>query len=1508
MSLTALGPQLRVWLAAPLLALPGVAMSQVIHTYEIVPTAPGAAIPNNSCGGGGGYTADFNVPATDSFTVGGVGTIALGIVIDHNTRDHVQVFLRRPGGTEVQLIDGVATDANDDYNITISDPHDPAAPINDSNLDPIAVAVSGGAATTFYRRLVNFTNFSSTVYPGTGPANGLWRLRVCDDAGGDTGVVVRAQLTLRNNAATSVPVQCGTSSSFNWLTLTTAPASAVNTTMADGTTWTVDGLQWTQFRTVEATGDGPVRPSFRRENLTTGGVLGYFISWMAIDDLPGSNVNEVVAVETTEFRFSSPVLGFDFQLLDVDESPGAWEDYVRIIGFDAAGRRVPYLSTFIAASPSLSRVGDYIEADGVNIDNAFTDGNVRIRFTRAITSVVVTYAQGDEPVDNAAQQRIGINAAQFCAYDYGDAPASYGVTLAAAGPRHVLGDRALFIGSVPDGESDGVPTTAADSDQATNSDESPVQSLPFGVPAYLPQGGQVCNATAGGGGTYTTAAPPGINPNEPGQYCLVVNVTNNSGSSASLVGWIDFNGDGDFLDAGERSNAALGVAGPGSFSGGNLVTGLTSVQRILVWTNVTVPATPAPGTLTPLQSYLRLRLSTDPTFTSGTANPSSQGLVGNGEVEDHVVAANTLPVTLAHVDVRRSDSGSLLVRWTTATEAGARGFRVLQQQSDRRMATLTERLVPSAVMTSTRPSDYEARVSTTTDGPIYLEEVSVGGKVERFGPYQVGTSTGKRPQLAAAPWAQARSERLAYEPVDNAARRARASERGMTPAAEILVSKTGWQRVSVSDLAAAGVDFAGRPVSALRLSHGETVVPFRVAGGGSTLSPTSVLEFWGESVTGSLYTSTRPYLLAVASGGRAWLIEDGTPQAGPAATVWRTERSLDEDRDYSVTAPNGDPWFFDMITRNGTPQAGKQWTLDLPGADTSVAGQVELELWGGVGIPELAQDHRYRLTINGSVVGEDGFDGVMSHERQFPVPAGVLRAGENTVRLDLIDTGDSFDRVFVERISVSHTASLSATSGRVEVPPGAFVGVPERVFAGAFEDAVEAPLACGLGCEQIEVRGFASPDLVAMRMTDAGPVELAGVVATPAASGSYVARVRSAAHGLTGGDGGPSAGALVLVERAKAEVPALRPALALPHPLAGGAAELLVVSSARFAGSVGGLVSARQAEGLTARVVTVDQVYAAYSGGIVDPEAIRRFVGEARQQLGTRYVLLVGGDTYDYFDRLGLGSVSDVPTLYRKTHEYVSFAPVDPAFGDVDGDGRPELAVGRLPARTLSELESLLVKVLAPLPADPHTALFVAERANAAEGIDYASDLEALIAGLGSSWQGGIGRVYLDSFPNSTVGTAAARSEFVSQVNAGRNWVSYFGHASPATWSRETLLDAEDLPGVLDNAGRWPVVSEFGCWGGYFVEPTYTTLAHAWLLTANRGARAMLASTSLTESSSDRAIAEALVPQVSTPGIRLGDALLNAQQAIHGDSPERSDVIMGMTLLGDPSARLTPPN
>jgi hypothetical protein len=1483
------------------------ASAQVVYTYE---DAPASAVPipeelnqANCTATAGGIVRTINVP--DSFNVGAAGTIALGLVVQHTSRDQIRAFLTAPNGNNVQFLTGPDTgDTNDNYNITVSDPHDGTAPVNDGSIDPLSVA----SGTAFYRRLVNFTNFSSTLYPSAGNVSGNWTLRICDVAdAGTPGTFVRARLTLRDDATTSVPAQCGVNSTFNWTTLTTTPVTAVDTKMADGTTWTIGGIQWTQTQTVEATGDTAIRPSFRRENLTTGNVPGYYISWMAMLDQGDGTTSEPNAVETARFTFNPPVVGMDFELLDVDQqdadgTDNDWEDQISVAGFNAAGQRVPYLSTFVGPTPTLSRVGDWVESDGSNVANDSTSGNVRFRFAGAVSSIIVAYAQANEPATGAAQQRVGISRPLFCAFDFGDAPSPYLVTTAAAGPRHIVGSRTVFIGLAPDGESDGSNSTNADSDQVSNPDEAPAQSLPSGIPTYIPQGGQVCNA--GGGVTYTTPNPGGAI-GAPGQYCLVVAASNTSANPATLVGWIDFNNDNDFNDTGERSRADLGGTGTvETFSAGNIAASSTG-NRILVWDNVQVPS----GTISTAAKVLRLRISTDNTAGTGLriADPQPNTLATDGEVEDHLLPANTLPVTLAQIEVQRVDADTLSIGWTTATETGTRGFRVLQLQADRTVASISQRLVPSARMSTTRPSDYRIRVTTTSNAPIYLEEVAVNGKTERFGPFAVGASVGARPQVSAPFWLAARSEVTAATTREDGARRARAAQRGAGPAAEVRVAKTGWQQVPLSTLSAAGIDFVGQPVAGLRLRHGETSVPFRVAGGSATLGASSVIEFWGEAVEGNLYTTVRPYVLDVGAGGQPMAVEDGTPLPGPAATLGSAERALDEDRDYSVTSPNGDPWHFDMLTRDGAAIAGKQWTLDLPGVHTSAPARVKLALWGGVGIPELAQDHRYRLTINGTVIGEDGFDGVTAHEGLFDVPAGVLVAGENTVRLDLIETGDTFDRVFVERIAIAHTARLAALDGYIDVPSYEFVGVPERVFADGLENDPTAPIDCGVGCEQIDVVGLQSPDVLALRLTSTGAAELSGVAVRPVAGG-YAARVRSAAITAGGGDGGPDAGRIIVVDRSRAVQPAVRPAIVLDDPAIGGPNDLMIISSTRFAGSVGNLVAAREAEGLRVRVVTVEQIYAHYSDGIVDPEGIRRFVARAAQQLGTRYVLLVGGDTYDYFDRYATGSISDVPTLYRKTHEYVSFAPVDPAFGDVDDDGRPDVSVGRLPARTTAELQSLIAKVLEPLPANAYTGLFAAERSNPAEGIDYDARVTDWVSALGPAWQSGMSRLNLDDYPATAAGTLAARNEFVGQVNQGRNWVSYYGHASPATWSRETLLDADFLPGLLNNAGKSPVVTEFGCWGGYFVEPTYTTLNHAWLLSPGRGARAMIASSSLTEAQSDQAIAAALLPQFSTPGIRLGDALLNAQGAVFTSKPEMKDVIYGMSLFGDPSARLTPPN
>ncbi len=86
-------------------------------------------------------------------------------------------------------------------------------------------------------------------------------------------------------------------------------------------------------------------------------------------------------------------------------------------------------------------------------------------------------------------------------------------------------------------------------------------------------------------------------------------VNNATASTAKLMGWIDFNKDGDFLDGGELASV-------------NVSPGQTTAN--LSWSGFTTPTT---GT-----TYARFRITTDTTITS---NPSPLSLAGDGEVEDY---------------------------------------------------------------------------------------------------------------------------------------------------------------------------------------------------------------------------------------------------------------------------------------------------------------------------------------------------------------------------------------------------------------------------------------------------------------------------------------------------------------------------------------------------------------------------------------------------------------------------------------------------------------------------------------------------------------------------------------------------------------------------------------------------------------------------------------------------------------------------------------------------------
>jgi len=102
------------------------------------------------------------------------------------------------------------------------------------------------------------------------------------------------------------------------------------------------------------------------------------------------------------------------------------------------------------------------------------------------------------------------------------------------------------------------------------------------------------------------------------------------------------------------------------------------------------------------------------------------------------------------------------------------------------------------------------------------------------------------------------------------------------------------------------------------------------------------------------------------------------------------------------------------------------------------------------------------------------------------------------------------------------------------------------------------------------------------------------------------------------------------------------------------------------------------------------------------------------------------------------------------------------------------------------------------------------------------------------------------------------------------------------------------------------VVTQFGCWNSYFVDPKRESMAHYWLLRANQGAAAVLGASTLTDAVAEVLLAEELNKAMMEEGLPLGLALVKAKRALAEQYPADKvrDVIAGYLLLGDPGLKL----
>ena len=185
--------------------------------------------------------------------------------------------------------------------------------------------------------------------------------------------------------------------------------------------------------------------------------------------------------------------------------------------------------------------------------------------------------------------------------DFGDAPNSYGVSLNDNGPRHII-DLLLSLGPQNiDDEDDGQPSANADGDDLDNVDDE--------------------NGLNGGFPQLSSGATT---------YSVLIDARNGAGKPAYLYGYLDWNKDGDFDDAGERS-AQVVVNSNGSYT----------VQWQL-------PSHPTPG-----PTFARFRIGSKDSEVSTPYGPAI-----DGEVEDYPVPQLYAPNTLTIVKSATPSDGT----------------------------------------------------------------------------------------------------------------------------------------------------------------------------------------------------------------------------------------------------------------------------------------------------------------------------------------------------------------------------------------------------------------------------------------------------------------------------------------------------------------------------------------------------------------------------------------------------------------------------------------------------------------------------------------------------------------------------------------------------------------------------------------------------------------------------------------------------------------------------------
>ena len=815
--------------------------------------------------------------------------------------------------------------------------------------------------------------------------------------------------------------------------------------------------------------------------------------------------------------------------------------------------------------------------------------------------------------------------------------------------------------------------------------------------------------------------------------------------------------------------------------------------------------------------------------------------------------------------IRKHPDG-ILLRWSTTAEIGTAAFHVLRS-SDGEHFTLIEGGVVPSVHTSGGGGSYAVVDDSkqAQDALAYqLIEVDAHGRQHILATEWIdwsGLQTDT--DVASVGVAAHRPTRSSVDldpPNEPNATFAIRSKSTFVDALKIAVTEEGVVAVGAGAIADRfGVaqaeieaDLLAGSVS-LRLDGRE--IPWTVSASGSEL-----LFFAPRAA--SIFAAEQIYWLR-RDPGATMQIRSPKPSVGtPTNPHFEASERFEVDSFMATVfspSPTSDYWFWAALSTTASSAEPTLLPFEIEGlADSGLEASLTLALQGA-NTQDVPAEHTVHVELNGVLVGTLAFEGIKPYETTLSIPAGTLQPMQNELALvGELPQGALQSFVYVDGWTLRYQRTYDSGGAAIVV----------------HTEPDEEVAITGVPAEEVLVFDITNPlspvEVSAVQEADTGPSTVVRFVGDSNAERHWIA---PASSWLT-----PSA--------LFADDPS-----DLRNPDNG--ADHLIVTTGGLAGEAERLALWRREQGLGSRVVLVEDIYDEFNHGQSSPFAVADFLRHAvgAWQLPPRYVVFAGAASLDYRNLGGHGD-SLVPTLAVQASD--GLFGTDAPFADLDGDLRPDVRVGRLPALNAVELKGVIDRIVAYESSSEaewrRTAIFAADLQDGAADFAGLSTTASRLTPSHFRAQ----RIHRDDLADG-----GARA-WLEALQGGAVFAGYIGHGGLDRLAASGFFDIADLDG-LTNGPRAPIFSALTCSIGRFALSGFESLAEAMVMHPDGGAIAVWSPSGTSQVGHASELGSMLIGRLFDEEVdRLGDAIQQTQIqfANRNGDPHHLQIY---SLMGDPA-------